>query len=111
MSPILEATKANAKDAALVAFGLPVVLIDRVSSRLNTRLHLDSYLELAREHAERALDGCRDKGVHLIGGVAKQIIPAWAKPPRVTEAPTAVAPASTSATAPKKRAPRAKSSR
>ena len=32
-----------------VAFGVPVVLFDRVSDQLNTRLDLDSYIELARE--------------------------------------------------------------
>src|SRR5688572_23424651 len=57
MSQILEATKTNAKDAARVALGVPVVLFDRVSGRLNARLHLDSYVGLAREHGERALDG------------------------------------------------------
>ena len=46
---ILTTTKTNAKDAALVAFGVPVVLLDRVSDQLNTRLDLDSYVELARE--------------------------------------------------------------
>lgn len=57
MPQILEVAKTNAKDAALVAVGVPVVLFDRVSDRLNARLHLDSYVGLAREHGQRALDG------------------------------------------------------
>ena len=57
MPHILEATKTNARDAALVAVGMPVVLFDRVSDQLNTRIALDSYVGLARERAEHALDG------------------------------------------------------
>src|SRR5882762_6704758 len=56
MSQILEATKTNAKDAALVAFGVPVVLFGRVADQLNSRIALDTYVGLARERAERALD-------------------------------------------------------
>ncbi|MEO8694445.1 MAG: hypothetical protein ABI658_13065 [Acidimicrobiales bacterium] len=92
MSPMLEATKTNAKDAALVAFGVPVVLFDRVSDQLNARLHLDSYVGLAREHAERALDGYRVRLQHLVGGV-QQIVPGRHRAtPIVEAAPAAAAP-------------------
>ena len=80
MSQILEATKTGAKDAALVAVGVPVVLLDRVSGRLVTRLHNDSvvsFVSLAREHGERALDGCGeavDKVKHLVGAAPKLIV-------------------------------------
>jgi hypothetical protein len=69
MAHVLEARRNNAKDAALVAVGVPVVLFDRVSDQLNTRLDLDSYVELARERGEHALDGY-GKQVH---GVARRI--------------------------------------
>jgi len=104
MSQILEATKTNAKDAALVAFGVPVVLFDRVSGQLNARLHLDSYVGLAREHAERALDGYRMKLQHLVGGV-KLIVPARYKSAPIVAEP---APAEPAAKTPAKRAPAAK---
>jgi hypothetical protein len=57
MPHILETTKTNARHAALVAVGVPVVLFDRVSDQLNTRIGLDSYVGLARERGEHALDG------------------------------------------------------
>jgi hypothetical protein len=88
MSQMLEATKTNAKDAALVAFGVPVVLFDRVSDQLNARLHLDSYVGLAREHAERALDGYHARLRHFVGGV-KQIVPARHKATPTVAAPAA----------------------
>jgi hypothetical protein len=88
MSQMLEATKTNAKDAALVAFGVPVVLFDRVSDQLNARLHLDSYVGLAREHAERALDGYHARLRHLVGGV-KQFVPARHKATPTDAAPAA----------------------
>jgi len=69
MAHLLEARRNNAKDAALVAVGVPVVLFDRMSDQLNTRLDLDSYVELARERGEHALDGY-GKQVH---GVARRI--------------------------------------
>jgi hypothetical protein len=56
-SHALETTQTKAKGAALVAVGIPVVFFDRVSDQLNTRLDLDSYVELARERGEHALDG------------------------------------------------------
>ena len=105
MSQILEATKTNAKDAALVAFGVPVVLFDRVSGRLNARLHLDSYVGLAREHAERAIDGYGVKMKHLVGGVL-QIVPARHKAPAVVvDAPVAKAAAAPVAKAAATKAP------
>ena len=58
MSHILATTKTNAREAALVAFGVPVALLDRVSDQLNTRIGLDSYVGQARERGERMLDGC-----------------------------------------------------
>jgi hypothetical protein len=85
---MLEATKTKAKDAALVAFGVPVVLFDRVSDQLNARLHLDSYVGLAREHAERALDGYHARLRHFVGGV-KQIVPARHKATPTDAAPAA----------------------
>ena len=126
MSQILEATKTNAKDAALVAFGVPVVLFDRVSGRLNARLHLDSYVGLAREHGERALDGYGKQLHEVTRGMRSMMhrpaprseeplgaAPLNATEPANTPEPRANAAASarTSSTAPKKRAPRAKSSR
>ena len=116
MPQILETTKTNAKDAALVAFGVPVVLFDRVSGRLNARLHLDSYVGLAREHGERALDGY-GKQLHDVTNGVRSMIRRHA-PVAVTVAPAstpepdaqATASTRTSSTAPKKRAPRAKSS-
>ena len=117
MPQILEATKTNAKEAALVAFGVPVVLFDRVSGRLNARLHLDSYVGLAREHGERALDGYSKQVHHVTRGVRSMMrrqapVTTTAVPASAPE-PGAKAAASTrsSSTAPKKRAPQAKSSR
>ena len=46
---------AKTKDAALTALGIPVVIFDRVSVELNTRLDLDSYVDLARDHAGRSM--------------------------------------------------------
>ena len=69
MAHVLEARRNNAKDAALVVVGVPVVLFDRVSDQLNTRLDLDAHVELARERGERALDGY-GKQVH---GVARRV--------------------------------------
>ena len=86
MPQILEATKAGAKDAALVAVGVPVVLLDRVSGRLVHRLHIDSvvsFVSLAREHGERALDGCGeaiDKVKHLVGAAPKVTAPSESVP-------------------------------
>jgi hypothetical protein len=127
MPQILEVAKTNAKDAALVAVGVPVVLFDRVSDRLNARLHLDSYVGLAREHGQRALDGY-GKQLHDVTTRVRSMMP---RPAPRSEGPlgpaplaASVAPASapeppakaaanarTSSTAAKKRAPRAKSSR
>ena len=81
MSQIFEATKTGAKDAALVAVGVPVVLLDRVSGRLIHRLHIDSvvsFVSLAREHGERALDSCGeavDKMKYLVGAAPKVTAP------------------------------------
>ena len=126
MTQILETTKTNAKDAALVAFGVPVVLFDRVSGRLNARLHLDSYVGLARQHGERALDGYGKQLHDVTRGMRSMMrrhaprsegslgpAPVIAPEPAIAPEPRAKAAASTrtSPTAPKKRAPRAKSSR
>ena len=51
--------KKNAIEAALVAVGLPVVVFDRVSSQLNDRFDLNTYLDLSRERAENVLAGYR----------------------------------------------------
>ena len=137
MPQILEVAKTNAKDAALVAVGVPVVLFDRVSDRLNARLHLDSYVALAREHGQSALDGY-GKQLHDVTRRVRSMVPGQAPrsegplgPAPRSEGPlgpaplvATVAPASapeprakaaakarTSSTAAKKRAPRAKSSR
>jgi hypothetical protein len=123
MPQILEVTKTNAKDAALVAFGVPVVLFDRVSGRLNARLHLDSYVGLAREHGERALDGY-GKQLHDVTrgmrSLMRRRVSRFEGPlgpaPR-SEGPLGPAPRSEGTpeprakAAPKKRAPRAKASR
>ena len=126
MPHILEATKTSAKDAALVALGVPIVLFDRVSGRLNARLHLDSYVGLARDHAERALNGYGKQVHDVTRGVRSMMhrpaprsegplgpAPLIATEPASTPEPRAKAAANirTSPTAPKKRAPRAKSSR
>ena len=127
MPQILEVTKTNAKDAALVVFGVPVVLFDRVSGRLNARLHLDSYVGLAREHGERALDGygkqlhdvtrgmrslmrrpgARSEGP--LGPVSRSEGPLGPAPLNATQ--PASTPEPRAKAAPKKRAPRAKASR
>ena len=99
MSHILEATKTNVREAALVAVGMPVVLFDRVSGRVNARLHLDTYVGLAREHAERALDGYEAKVKEVVGGVAK-IVPA-----RSTSAPLSAPVVADSPPAPARKAP------
>ena len=127
MPQVLEVAKSNAKDVALVAVGVPVVLFDRVSGRLNARLHLDSYVGLAREHGQRALDDY-GKQLHDVttrvrsmmpgrtsrseGPLGPAPLPATVVPARAPKARANVgAQARTSSAAAKKRAPRAKSSR
>jgi len=68
--------KKNAMDAALVAVGMPVVVFDRVSSQLNDRFDLHSYLDLSRERAEGVLAGYRSQIDEMTDRVNAMVKPA-----------------------------------
>lgn len=76
MPTAVATVKKNAMDAALVAVGMPVVVFDRVSSQLNDRFDLNSYLDLSRERAEGVLAGYRSQIDEMSGRVNAVVKPA-----------------------------------